>query len=349
MPELADVRRRLAAVDAALAEAGRVQRAAEHREAIEQLRERFEQRFEALARAQDAAASLRRISSQAELLRQAPRALTDGTGFRRAIVSTIQESTLVPLAARFDSRADADADTDAAEQTLAQLREQPIRLEHHMVESDVMRRRRATLVTGVELNPRVDRRMATVLGWSAYVAAALLSGGSVIAMMHADRGPAAPLDALDRDVLWEFTTVLAQMNETAELRRALRQEREALRRFIDQATALSASLADAPITFSAYASGDRERSVVALPEPVESGDALRDDRLVFSGLLTARELDVLRLLAEGGTNHTIADALVLSDTTVKFHVNGILRKLHVANRAEAVARYLSMLGLPSPQ
>jgi DNA-binding NarL/FixJ family response regulator len=72
--------------------------------------------------------------------------------------------------------------------------------------------------------------------------------------------------------------------------------------------------------------------------------ASRDDRLVFAGVLTRRELDVLRLLAEGGTNRTIADSLVLSETTVKFHVNSILRKLHVANRAQAVARYLALLG-----
>ena len=51
----------------------------------------------------------------------------------------------------------------------------------------------------------------------------------------------------------------------------------------------------------------------------------------------------MRLLAEGGTNRAIADTLVLSETTVKFHVNGILRKLRVANRAQAVARYLEIL------
>jgi DNA-binding NarL/FixJ family response regulator len=69
---------------------------------------------------------------------------------------------------------------------------------------------------------------------------------------------------------------------------------------------------------------------------------------VFAGLLTRRELDVLRLLADGNTNKAIADALVLSGATVKFHVNSILRKLHVANRAEAVSRYLSLLGMPPP-
>ena len=74
----------------------------------------------------------------------------------------------------------------------------------------------------------------------------------------------------------------------------------------------------------------------------------RDERAVFEGLLTKRELEVLRLLAEGSTNKAIADTLVISSGTVKFHVNGILRKLRAANRAEAVSRYLRLLGMRTP-
>jgi DNA-binding NarL/FixJ family response regulator len=58
--------------------------------------------------------------------------------------------------------------------------------------------------------------------------------------------------------------------------------------------------------------------------------------------LTNREREVLRLLARGLTNRAIAAELVISGGTVKFHVNSILRKLHVANRAEAVARYYAL-------
>jgi DNA-binding CsgD family transcriptional regulator len=347
MPELDDVRRQLAGVDAELAAAGHAERAAEHRNAINQLSDRFEARFESLSRAHESAAALRRISSRQELLIQAPRALTTETGFRRAILSTIRESTLMPVSAWFDT-GDADDDADAVAATLTALREQPVRLEHHLVESDVMRRRRAALVINVEENARVDRRLAELLGWSSYVVAPLLSGVNVIGMVHADRGGDGQLDAIDRDVLWEFANVLSQINESAELRRTLRQEREDLRRFVDRVGALSVSLADAPITFSAH-TDERPAPVLEPVAAPHSQNGLRDDRLVFSGLLTKRELDVLRLLAEGGTNKTIADALVLSETTVKFHVNSILRKLHVANRAEAVARYLSLLGLPSPQ
>lgn len=52
------------------------------------------------------------------------------------------------------------------------------------------------------------------------------------------------------------------------------------------------------------------------------------------------------LLSEGRTNRGIADELVISNGTVKLHVNSILRKLRVGNRVEAVARYYALLGSP---
>ena len=52
--------------------------------------------------------------------------------------------------------------------------------------------------------------------------------------------------------------------------------------------------------------------------------------------LTAREQDVLHLLAEGLPNKAIATRLGISDQTVKFHVASITGKLGAANRTEAV-------------
>lgn len=53
--------------------------------------------------------------------------------------------------------------------------------------------------------------------------------------------------------------------------------------------------------------------------------------------LTPRELEVLQLLAAGQTNRQIADSLVVTERTVKFHVSSILAKLGAGNRTEAVA------------
>jgi len=56
--------------------------------------------------------------------------------------------------------------------------------------------------------------------------------------------------------------------------------------------------------------------------------------------LTAREIEVLDLLAEGLSNKAIAARLGISDQTVKFHVASITGKLGAANRTEAVRRAL---------
>ncbi|VXA95097.1 MadR family response regulator transcription factor [Nocardioides sp. AX2bis] len=52
--------------------------------------------------------------------------------------------------------------------------------------------------------------------------------------------------------------------------------------------------------------------------------------------LTARETEVMALLARGQSNGEIGRSLYISETTAKFHVGNILRKLGVSRRAEAV-------------
>ena len=51
--------------------------------------------------------------------------------------------------------------------------------------------------------------------------------------------------------------------------------------------------------------------------------------------LTARELEILRLLAKGLTNKQIGTVLSISDNTVKNHVNSVIEKLEVSDRTEA--------------
>jgi DNA-binding NarL/FixJ family response regulator len=54
--------------------------------------------------------------------------------------------------------------------------------------------------------------------------------------------------------------------------------------------------------------------------------------------LTARELQVLRLMADGLPNKLISARLGVTESTVKFHVNAILRKMDAQSRTEAVVR-----------
>jgi two-component system, NarL family, nitrate/nitrite response regulator NarL len=105
------------------------------------------------------------------------------------------------------------------------------------------------------------------------------------------------------------------------------------------AAALRALMQDLGIVDGAFAAA-LARSV-GLPTP-KSWDDRQTDPLIEE--LTPRELAVLRLVAEGLPNKTIAVKLGISEHTVKFHVNAILGKLGVASRTEAVVR-ATRLGL----
>jgi two-component system NarL family response regulator len=73
-------------------------------------------------------------------------------------------------------------------------------------------------------------------------------------------------------------------------------------------------------------------------EPVEPEEAL-----------TARELEVLELVAARLSNAEIADRLVVSEHTVKNHMKSILSKLHLRNRREAAAYGVARGWLPRPK
>ena len=78
----------------------------------------------------------------------------------------------------------------------------------------------------------------------------------------------------------------------------------------------------------------RERAAAGLSIPRGPRAATRAD----PAGLTAREREVLGLIAEGRTNRQIARSLVLSEKTVGHHVSSLLRKLGAGTRTEAVAR-----------
>ena len=58
--------------------------------------------------------------------------------------------------------------------------------------------------------------------------------------------------------------------------------------------------------------------------------------------LTSREMEVLSALAHGGTNRSIAEALFISQATVKTHLIHIFQKLQVEDRTSAVARAVEL-------
>jgi hypothetical protein len=248
---------------------------AERQAALSRLHQRYEERFEALARAGAAVAELREVTSPAAMLAGAPAALCAGSTLQRAILSRVHGGRMIAEAVHFAG------DELGAQAVLGQLRANPPRLEHPLIETELLRRRRATIVLDAHVHPRVERRLAELMDWRAYAAAPVLVGARVIGVIHTDRGPGQPLDVLDRDVLWEFTSGLAQAYESATLRRALRREREQMRQFLEWLGARSGELTDAPVTL-----GPAPAMSLPPPQTLEGPAAAegRDDRAVFEGL-----------------------------------------------------------------
>jgi len=90
---------------------------------------------------------------------------------------------------------------------------------------------------------------------------------------------------------------------------------------------------EAPVSPKMAAKMLEEFSRQARKESAQTGSSLTD-----------RELEVLRLVAQGRVNKEIAAELVISESTVKYHLRSILDKLHLENRAQVIA-YAARRGL----
>lgn len=103
---------------------------------------------------------------------------------------------------------------------------------------------------------------------------------------------------------------------------------------------LSGRASDALDALRRRLTADSNLELVDRAELAEAVISLPPDRpaepLIES--LTAREHDVLALLADGLPNREIAHALAISEHTVKFHLASIFGKLGVSTRTEAVQR-----------
>ena len=108
------------------------------------------------------------------------------------------------------------------------------------------------------------------------------------------------------------------------------EERRQLRLGLDPTIEVVAELSTIA---AARASSTAADAIIVAADVSAAGDAI--DRPPQEPL-TARERQVIELLAEGMANKAIAARLGISDQTVKFHVAAIIGKLGAANRTEAV-------------
>jgi Response regulator containing a CheY-like receiver domain and an HTH DNA-binding domain len=101
------------------------------------------------------------------------------------------------------------------------------------------------------------------------------------------------------------------------------------------------------MSFSADNRTSRVPGATPNPSVGSTGDSLGTATPEHGTPLTLREIEVLRLIADGLTNAQIAKRLTLSEKTVKSHVSNILSKLHLADRTQA-AVYAYRQGFINP-
>jgi DNA-binding CsgD family transcriptional regulator len=273
----------------------------------------YVRRSDALERVADAVRRLGELGSPQGILERAAEELGTSSEFDRVLIGEVRRDELHTRAIWSGER------PEAAVAALEELRRTPIRLEYPSIEDEVSRRQRTEIVQARATRSRAARRLTEVLGWDSYVVTALVVQGNTVGLLHADASAAGrALDALDIEVVSRYAEGLTGVFERSVLREMLQLHHHELRSAVEWMTARLGQLATNTGEWSTPGDGDNP---------------------AVADALTARELEVLRLLARGQTNLEIAGALVVREGTVKYHVKNILRKLGATSRADAVSRY----------
>jgi DNA-binding CsgD family transcriptional regulator len=293
---------------------------------------RAELRQQTFADVQRALARLRSVGSIESMLRLIPEEVCR-CGFDRAMISRVRDSLWVPEAFH------AVGDPDWGAEIVAAGQRDPKRLDHMVLETELVRRRGPILVHDAQADPRVHPELKAATQSRSYVAAPLMPEGRVIGFLHADCYMSRRhVDEFDRDVLWMLAEGIGYAFERTVLQERLRSLRGRVRELTDSIGGVVDEFVDAEVEVERI-----DLAAVRQTAPAMARVLVREDSQMAS-LLTRRELEIIRMMAEGNTNARIAERLVISDGTVKTHVKHILRKLRAENRVEAVSKFLRMTG-----
>jgi DNA-binding CsgD family transcriptional regulator len=258
---------------------------------------------------QRAMTRLSSLDSVARLVSAAPREACRAVGFERAMLSHIRGDRISFASVSFE------ADPIMAADFARLARAVRPRLDRCAPEHEAVVRQMPVLVRDAQSATGLFRPLTHVARTDAYAVAPIVRDGHTVALLHADAyGTGRVLDELDRELLWTFATGIGWA--------------------MDDITSRSQRRGQGLIDGEEPAAGEIRLGGRELEgELVGAGGRL--------GTITAREQEVLHLMAEGASNASIGEALVISQATVKSHVRHILRKLGAANRTEAVSLFLA--------
>jgi DNA-binding CsgD family transcriptional regulator len=284
-------------------------------------------RLATYVRMQEGLTRLRALKTPQELIESAPAELIRTLGVTRAMVSRVRGSLWTP-----DVLEIVDGVDPQAGEFKRFIAETEIPLAHMLMETELVRRRIPVLVSDPVGHPRTYKPLVEVSRSTSYAAAPIMPTTRVIGFFHVDRiGQELPVSPEDRDNLWVFAEHFGLLYERSVLLERLELQRTELRELLSATSQSLDEISDAAVTL------ERREPAPAAALPAAA------TRSPLGSLVTAREQEVLELMASGATNSQIARELVVSEGTVKSHVKRILRKLRVNNRAGAVARYLHLM------
>jgi LuxR family transcriptional regulator, regulator of acetate metabolism len=281
--------------------------------------------------------SLRRLSSTdstSALIERATQEVCRSCGVDRCALFRTNGATLIVESVHFAG------DSAFQEEWLAFAQAHPPELHHQDAEVQALRRRIPVIVD----DPADLEGMREVIeaGHStSYAVAPVIVRSSVIGLIHVDRYfSGLGVDPAVRDAVATFAAGLGYALERNAL---IDRTKSQLARMREMISEVENSMED--LFYGGISLRREERGVVDPTERVPVVALPAESRL--SGLLTRRELEVMELMARGSSNNDIAERLVISEGTVKSHVKHILRKLHAANRAQAVSTYMRVQTGPS--
>jgi DNA-binding CsgD family transcriptional regulator len=278
---------------------------------------RLEARAATLTGVQHALGRLRSATSLRELTERIPVEI-NRLGYQRALLSRLSGPQWSARAAFAHDDPQLARDLVEVGSTL------PGQIGRELPETEVVRKRLPVLVEDAQHNPRVHHRLINLARTKDYVVAPLVGRGEVVGLLHADQHVERPsVDDFDQRLIGLFAEGVGCVFERVVFLEQLGTLREQLR----EQTRSVGDLIDGFLGADAFTEA-----------PVRAADPLARLDGPFADL-TRRELDVLRHLVRGRTNSEIAAELYVSPGTVKTHVKNVLRKLGVANRAEATSRY----------
>ncbi|MFT3659952.1 MAG: LuxR C-terminal-related transcriptional regulator [Gordonia sp. (in: high G+C Gram-positive bacteria)] len=261
-------------------------------------------------------ARLQRSSSVEELFSATVSEMT-GLDFDRCMISTVEDRIWHVYDMHIPQ------DPHMAAEFVAIGHEDPPLLDDRLIESDVVVRGEALVVSDVQHHPRVNRAMTAMSGCDSYVIAPFSARGRTVGILHADSYfRRRTMTAADREVLGLFAVGLGQMFERVSVMEGLGELTRGL-----------TGLVDGPVV-----------PVPRTPGPERAEPVPRPAEPRLESPLSARETEVIELMCAGESNRGIARRLFISEGTVKTHVSHVLRKLEVSNRAEAVAYWIRLRG-----